>query len=180
MGRLASMVLKMIRLFLDLAAISSSLATLIELGIPEMSGIQNTYATATFIIIIITYINYYTAIDTLRTETANIKTPQKSVCYETINHVTFWIKLLFGSLVLIDLNIIIWDKHYEEGFQYAGVSLITTSLGAIFSIGKYVLLSQFCQHKPLSDLILERYWKTHCEPKLLRLKNFCCCKKDNQ
>lgn len=93
MGRLGSVAFKMIKLFINLLSISSSFATLIKLGIPEMPGIRYTYAVATFITVIIIYINYYTLIDKLRTETANKKTRKKSVCYEVINHATFWVKL---------------------------------------------------------------------------------------
>ena len=174
MGRLGLMAVRMVGLFINLVTISSSLATLIKLGIPEIPGIRYTYATATFIIVIITYINYYTLIDKLRTETANTKTRKKSVCYEVINHTTYWVKLLFGNLVLIVLNAIILNKHYnKEGFRYAGVSLIMAIASTIFSISMYIFLSQFCQRKTLCDVILERCWKTHCKPKLITLKNHC-------
>ena len=100
----ASLLLDFIGLFLVLFSVSSSLATLINLGIPETKSIRVTYAIATFVIVIITYVKYYTVIDAMRVETANKKTEHREICYEVINHITFWIKPLFGDTVLIILN----------------------------------------------------------------------------
>lgn len=54
--RLVSLAFKMVGLILDLISISSSLATLIKLGVPEMPGIQISYATASIVLVILTYI----------------------------------------------------------------------------------------------------------------------------
>ena len=40
----------------------------------------------------------------MRVTTVNKRTEGKEICYEVINHLTFWIKLLFGDIVLIILN----------------------------------------------------------------------------
>ena len=76
-------------LFLVLFSVSSSLATLVNLGIPEAKPIRISYAVATFVIVTITYIKYYTAIDIMRVTTANKRTEGKEICYEVINHLTF-------------------------------------------------------------------------------------------
>ena len=154
-----------IGLFLALFSVSSSLATLISLGIPEMKSIRVTYAVATFVIVVITYIKYYTTVDELAVTTANKKTKRKKICYEVINHITFWIKLLFGDIVLIVLNLIIWTEHYEEDFRYAGLSLISTTLSTGVGIGKYVFVSPFCQKKQLYKQIGEKL-------------KACCCSKE--
>ena len=133
-----------IGLLLALFSVSSSLATLIKLGIPERKSIRVTYAIATFVVVIITYFKYYTTIDQLRVVTANKKTKRKEICYEVINHITFWIKLLFGDIVLIVLNVIIWTQHYEDDIRYAGLSLISTVLSALFGSFKYFAVSRFC------------------------------------
>ena len=141
----ASLLLDFIGLFLVLFSVSSSLATLINLGIPETKSIRISYAIATFVIVIIIYIKYYTAIDAMRVETANKKTKCREICYEVINHITFWIKLLFGDIVLIILNLIIWTQHYEDNIRYAGLSLISTMLSTLFGSAKYFAVSPFCR-----------------------------------
>ena len=144
----ASLLLDFIGLFLVLFSVSSSLATLINLGIPETKSIRVTYAVATFVIVFITYVKYYTAIDQMRVQTADKKTKCRETCYEVINHITFWIKLLFGDIVLIVLNLIIWTQHYEDDIRYAGLSLISTVLSTLFGSAKYFAVSPFC-HVPL-------------------------------
>ena len=149
-------------LFLVLFSVSSCLATLIELGIPEMKSIQVTYAVATFVIVIITYIKYYTAIDAMRVGTANEITEGREICYEVIIHLTFWIKLLFGDIVLIVLNLIIWTQRYEEDFRYAGLSLISTVASSLFGSMKYIFASPFCQHDPLYKQITTKLESICC------------------
>ena len=110
---------------------------MINLGIPETKSIRISYAIATFVIVIITYVKYYTAIDAMRVETANKKTEHRESCYEVINHITFWIKLMFGDIVLIILNLIIWTEHYEDDTRYAGLSLISIVANTLFGSAKY-------------------------------------------
>ena len=141
----APLLFDFIGLFLVLFSVSSSLATLINLGIPETKSIRVSYAVATFVIVIITYIKYYTAIDAMRVETANKKTECRESCYEVINHITFWFKLLFGDIVLIVLNLIIWTQHFEDDIRYAGLSLISTVLSTLFGSVKYFAVSPFCR-----------------------------------
>ena len=157
-------------LFLNLLTVSSSLATLVELGIPEMKSIQISYAIATFISVIITYIKYYTAIDNIRVSTANDKTEDKKICYEVMCHVTFWIKLLFADIVLIVLNFFIWTQHFKEDFRYAGLSLILTVVSTLFGTAIYVCASQFCQHDPLYKYL---YKCCKCDSKLKSIKKIC-------
>ena len=107
--RVISLIFDCIMLFLVLSSVSSSLATLITKGIPEMKSIQITYAVATFVVVIIAYIKYYTAVVTIIFETGDKKPKCTEICNEVMNHVTFWIKLLFGDIVLIVLNMIIWS-----------------------------------------------------------------------
>ena len=163
-----SLGLDFVGLFFALFSVSSSLATLINLGIPEMKSIRISYAIATFVIVVITYIKYYTTIDTIRVVTANKKTKGKEICFEVMNHLTFWIKLLFGDIVLIVLNLIIWSQHFKEDFRYAGLSLISTVFGTVIAIIKYVLVSPFLQKDPLYKLIGGK------------LKSVCCKKKDEK
>ena len=144
-----SLLIDFIGLFLVLFSVSSSLATLITLGLPERKSIQISYATATFVIIIMTYIKYYTAIDTIRFRTANKETKCRRICYEVMNHITFWIKLVFGDIVIIVLNLVIWREHYSEDFRYAGLSLISTVVSTLFGSIKYIFVSEFCQREPL-------------------------------
>ena len=143
------LILDFFGLFLVLFSVSSSLATLIKLGIPERNSIRITYAIATFVIVIITYIKYYIAIDKLRVGTANQTSKNREMCYEIINHITFWFKLVFGDIVLIVLNLIIWTQHYEDDIRYAGLSLISTVISTIFGSVKYFAVSPFCQRDPL-------------------------------
>lgn len=163
-----SLALDFVGLFFVLFSVSSSLATLINLGIPEMKSIRISYAIATFVIVGITYIKYYTTIDTIRVLTANKKTKGKEICYEVMNHLTFWIKLLFGDIVLIVLNLIIWSQHFKEDFRYAGISLISTLFSTVLAIIKYVFFSPFLQNDPLYKLIGGK------------LKSVCCKKKDRE
>ena len=144
-----SLLIDFIGLFLVLFSVSSSLATLITRGLPEMKSIRIGYATATFVNIIITYIKYYTAIDVMRVKTANIKSKRREFIYEVISHITFWIKLLFGDIVLIVLNMIIWTQDFKGGFRYAGLSFISTVASTLFGSIKYVFVSPCCQHDPL-------------------------------
>lgn len=121
-----------------------------------MKPIRTSYAVATFVAVVVTYIKYYTAIDKLRVETANKKTKRRKICYEVMNHLTFWIKLLFGDIVLIVLNLIIWTQHFEEDFRYAGLSLISTVASTVVAIIKYVAFSSFCQRDPLYKIIIKK------------------------
>ena len=146
-----------IGLFLVLFSVSSSLATLIKLAIPERNSIRVIYAIATFVIIIITYIKYYTAIDAMRVGTANKRTERREIIYEVINHVTFWIKLLFGDIVLLVLNLIIWQD--EDDFRHAGLSFISTLASTLFGSVKYSIASPFCR-VPMYKRILQLYKKT--------------------
>ena len=158
----SSLIFDFIGFFIVLFSVSSSLATLIKLGIPERNSIRVTYAIATFVIVIMTYIKYYTAIDTMRVATANEKTEQREICYEVINHITFWIKLLFGDIVLIVLNLIIWTEHYEDDFRYAGLSLISTVGSTMFTSFKYAFASTFCQNGPLYKKVAMKFKSACC------------------
>ena len=158
----SSLIFDFIGFFMVLLSVSSSLATLIKLGIPERNSIRVTYAIATFVIVIITYVKYYTAIDTVRVATANEKTEQREICYEVINHITFWIKLLFGEIVLIVLNLIIWTEHYEDDFRYAGLSLISTVGSTMYGSFKYAFTSTFCQNGPLYKKVVTKFKSACC------------------
>ena len=85
----------------------------------------------------------------MRVKTANIKSKRREFIYEVINHITFWIKLLFGDIVLIVLNMIIWSQDFKGGFRYAGLSFISTAASTLFGSIKYVFASPCCQHDPL-------------------------------
>ena len=65
-----SLIFDFVGLFLALFSVSSSLATLIN---PERKSIRVTYAIATFVIVVITYIKYYTTIHILAATTTNEK-----------------------------------------------------------------------------------------------------------
>ena len=69
----------------------------------------------------------------------------REICYEVINHITFWIKLLFGDIVLIILNLNIWTQHYEDDIRYARLSLISTVTSTLFRSAKYFGVSPFCR-----------------------------------
>ena len=163
---LVSLAFDFVGLFLAVFSVSSSLATLISLGIPEMKSIRISYAIATFINVVITYIKYYTTVYIIHIVTNNTKSKPKEICLEVMNHLTFWIKLLFGDIVLIVLNLIIWTQHFEEDFRYAGVSLISTVASTVVAIIKYTFVSPFCQSNPLYKQIGEK------------LKNVCGCGKE--
>ena len=151
--RVASLILDCLWFFFVLFSVSSSLATLITLGIPEIKSIRITYAVATFVAVIIAYIKYYTAIFTIIIETCNKKTKCTEIYCEVLNHVIFWIGLLFGDIMLIVFNIIIMSQHYKEDFKYVLIPLISTVLSTAVRIIKYVFLSSFCQSDPLYKLI---------------------------
>ena len=152
-----SLALDFVELFLVLLSASSSLVTLINLGIPEMKSIRTSYAIATFVIVGITYIRYYITIDVIRVVTANKKTKGRKICYEVMNHLTFWIKLLFGDIVVIVLTLIIWIQHFKEDFKYAGLTLTLTVISTVFATSKYFLFSPFCQSAPLHQKIREKF-----------------------
>ena len=167
---LLSLALDFIGLIFVLLAVSSSLATLINLGIPETKSIRISYYIATFVIVGITYIKYFTSICIIKVVTDNKPVAKGyEICFEVINHLTFWIKLLFGDIVLIVLNSIIWNQHFKEDYKYAGVTLILTVISTVFAIIKYVFASSFCQSNPLYKPIGEK------------LKSVCCnCKEKKE